>query len=536
MASSKMSTMWLFRSSGSDLRSIGSRILSGIALVALGIGILVWPVWSGVIILLAALLIVGLINPRVILYLGIIFTVFEKFSFEYFISMTLRRQRISLMLALSFIILVFAFLVWLAAKMADNLPREKCRQSSLVLPMFTIYASALVAILWSPYPFDAMRTTIFSTECMLCFFLMTRLFQTVEDVHTIFKFFIGLGLSLVVMVIATFFTKMGATTYPAYECFGGYIHFMGPTFPRYEGLRETLMGFTNGPKRIIMILNFAIPFAVAFLAIGQKRGVRIFLIASIIIMLSVEILSLSRADTMGLFMGWLLFVYLHPQWKQRFFLYQFKMAAIVAASLLLCVTLLYNFYSLDELSERFYLGSKSGSGTTAKRTTGQKSAKGWGGDIRAARWKSLMEHAWETCGIGAGNSGTLRSLESTGAMDSGSVVTSFYFEHGYGLLSFLLMFWVSINALVELRNALQRWWGTHYYICLSAICWIVVCYGFSSLLDHNIYDVKYWQLLAIIAVSTRIAPFQTDVEKSSTRTFRDFVLRKGVPAPARSSW
>jgi len=88
------------------------------------------------------------------------------------------------------------------------------------------------------------------------------------------------------------------------------------------------------------------------------------------------------------------------------------------------------------------------------------------------------------------------------SIDPPSLYFSFLTDHGYGILSLMLMGWIMINPIMELRWALLNCPDPRYKIFIVGVCSCLMMFG-SPLGDNLINGFPIWVLLGFAVAAVK---------------------------------
>ena len=357
----------------------------------------------------------------------------------------------------------------------------------------------MISLLWTPYLWDGTKIVFYSIESVIWFFLFTRLVRTTDHVQFHFRFFLVIAFIITISAIVAFFWSFKIGNDWTIEIVRG--HFISLNqiiIPKYTGKRGNIGGLGFTAKILAPFLLVAIPFAVGVLCTQTKVFWRRIIQVWVVIMLTLLTLTLSRVDLAGLGLGWLAFVYLNPHWKKKFIRYQLYMGIFVVIVYILALSLLQNFYNTEEFSERLGGGS-------SYSTRGGSSLQG-----RTHRFMLLLDYMMETGGLGAGVGGIMRSIDYTYKIDTSGCLNGIGFEHGYGLLSYLIFIWIFTNILIEMRQGHRRWQYDRYGYYLRALIWALIAMVTAALLDYVFYSPRFFILIGVSIAAARAVKVQNN--------------------------
>jgi hypothetical protein len=448
-----------------------------VLLVLFGFGLVYAPILLGVVSLLGITLLIGLIRPQILLYFGLFLVIIDILQQIYYLTIyedfiTISSSTLVFVLSLSF---------WGLGRLTKLYPPLP-HSNTLDLPVLVLGLSGWISLLWSPFFFDGINQQVVCLQGLISYFTITRLIQTPRQVEAIFKLWFWAGLFLVAMFIVSLFCNI--EPFDSYwRLFDGNMSIRSLSIPQYEGTRETLTGLANRPKHLSAMLSIAIPFTVVRLFVEKRRLAQRVIQIVLLALLTLQLLTHSRVDLAGLLVGWLTFVYLMPALRRNFLRYQLYMMGFVSLAFVLTALFLANFYPSTFIDFQVaYLGMTKSAQSKAGTSTeliGPGSA-----DVRLDRILLAVEKIGETGGLGAGAGGLLRP---TGRPDPGTAVLEIFFQHGYGLLSYILVAWVIINMVGEMRQSLRYCQDERYKIFLRGLCWVLAAFAFMSFLDLTLY-------------------------------------------------
>lgn len=461
------------------------------------LGALIWglvyaPLVSVFVLLGGITLAVGLIRPRLLIYIGLFFTLIEVTQLIFYFDYSLVSYDYIVILPIASFFFLLACLYWGGGRLAGLYPAPSY-VNTLDLPVIVVLLSGLISVVWTPYPFDGINLQIKGFLSLVMYFAIVRFIQTTGQVESIVKFWVFAGIFIVVTFMLTFFISFTINVSWFWEIFGGRLTLREITIAQYEGTIATTGGFSGGSKLISPSLTIAIPLTVAFLCNQKRVLMRRFLQVAILLMLTLQILTMSRTDLAGLGLGWLVFVGIMPNWRPHFIRYQLFMAAFVALAMTICISLLLTFYphNFGEFNQRYLLGEKYQTrGGISSESLGTGSV-----EVRYSRILWTIEQIWNTGGLGAGSGGILRQEDPTHKRDVGTAFMSIFWEHGFGLLSYIVFAWASANIWFEMRKSLKRCTNERHLNYLRGFCWVLFAFGIMSMLDYHYVFPRFWQVL-----------------------------------------
>jgi hypothetical protein len=472
------------------LHFILSKLAEIMLLGSLGWALIYAPLLLGMVLLAAIILIISLSKPRVVLYMGFFFILADslKLTLIYSIGTPIWYYKIVINPSTWFFLL--ALISWLMGRLTRLYP-PLLHSNTVDLPMLIIGLSGWITLLWSPYLVDGITQQINCLQGLIIYFAITRLITTTKQVEAMSKFWFFLGLCMVAIFILSLFINFNPFP-PDFEIIEGRLFLRPLNIPQYEGVRDTIVGISPGPKHLSSLITVAIPLSVAFLYNAKQIILRRFIQISIVLMLTLQVLTFSRVDLVASAGGWLAFVYLMPAWRKNFVRYQLFMITMFIIAFLTAFLLLSTFYpkGFEEFSVCYLFGSKyqTRGGTTAE-------AFGPGSvDIRMQRILAALESIWNTGGLGAGSGGILAGLEAAHKIDIGTMILGIFFEHGFGLLSYIFFAWLTLNVILEIRQGLHACRDKEYIVYLRSFCWILVSFGITAFLD---FSNLYWPVIGM---------------------------------------
>ena len=463
----------------------GRNNLAAIAvLILLGWGLVYAPIILGLVLLAAITLVIGLMKPRLILYFALFLVVADSLQQTYYLNAPAYDHTVTISSATLFFLLALIF--WGVGRLT-RLDPPSPYSNTLDLPLTIFGLSGWVSLLWSPFFYDGLTQQMVCLQGLICYFAMTRLIKTPGQVEFLCKFWFCAGIFLLAIFVMSLFIGFEPSS-SYWQLLDGRISIRAIKIPKYDGTRETITGLVSKFKHLSTLLSIAIPLTVVLLCTQKRLLTRRLLQVSILLMLILQILTFSRVDLAGLLVGWLTFVYLMPTWRPYFLRYQLYMMGFFIVAFAMAFLLLANFYETGFTEFQIaYLGGakyKTKGGTTTE-VFGAGSA-----DVRLDRTLLALEAVWETGGLGAGSGGI---LPRTGRPDPGTAVLEVFFQHGFGLLSYILIVWVVVNMVMEMRRSLHRCQDERYQIFLRGFCWVLAAFAFMSFLDITLY----WLVLAL---------------------------------------
>jgi hypothetical protein len=454
--------------------------LAGLLLILLGCLNLIWPLPTLMLSVALILLVLFLIRPYLVL-LTIIFLIgFECIGIEY----TFLPRIDALGTTPFYLMSVLGLLCWGMARAAGL--TEPYQSTSLDLPLFIFWLTGLVALLWTSSWIDGITLVVFHTMSYCLYLLISALNTTPPKVERLFWLLFGLGNLTILTTFATFFF--------------GYkelIHLtdnitLSITIFKFDGTRGSLSGTMRVAKAISGIFNVSIFCGLGLLYTRTSTRARLLIFLSVLVMVFLHTLTLSRAETMGLIVGWLAFVHLNEEWRYARVRQYLYMLVTALGIVLVLIAMLGIFYHLEEFMAR---------------SAGQEYTVG---GYRFSAAQARVDHMlyalrtiWETGGLGAGAAGIMRGMDPTVSTQSPSLYFSFLTEHGYGLLSLILMGWIIANLIIELRWALHNCPDPRLKIFIISICAALVVYATAGTLDHIYYNYEMWLLLGFAVAAVK---------------------------------
>jgi hypothetical protein len=455
------------------------RWLSGAGLVLLGCLNFIWPLPSLVVLASLLVLLLFLIRPYVPLALAIFMLGFLAFSIGYFSA------GYSYSYGIGYYMAVLGLLCWCPARLAGLTPPYQA--TTLDLPLLIVVVTCIISVLWTPFPNDGRYIAISMTMSYGAYLLICALNNTPWDLERLFWLWFALGILIVITTVATFFFK-----YEKIIPISDYVSF-SINLTQFNGTRETLRGFVGAPKATASLLNVAILCGLTLLCTSVRRLVKVLIFFSLLSMLFIQILTISRLEMAGLFLGWLTFVHLHPGWQNVRVRQHVFMAVSVFVVLLAVLAMLSMFYG--------------GGGEFLARIMGQEQTAGTGYKFSGTQnRREHIEHAlsatWDTGGIGAGAAGIMRQMDPSAWIVAPSLYFSYLTDHGYGILSLILMGWIMINVILELYRAVKNCPDPRFKLFIIGVCSILVMFG-SPLGDYLCFIFYHWAILAFVAVAAK---------------------------------
>jgi len=356
------------------------------------------------------------------------------------------------------------------------------QSTTLDLPLAIIVISGACALVWSRYWNDGLHVVLYTIMSYFMYLLISALNTTPRKIERLFWWFFVLGIITVVATVSTFFFGF----FQSYK-FSDNISFT-IRIVQFVGTRISLTGTMGAAaKAIACLLNISIFCSLTLLCTQVRRSSRLLIFAALLAMLFIHFMTLSRLEAMGLFWGWLMFAYLNPKWREA----RMPRHLLMAASFVtMAIAVLIMFSTCFNVSELF------------ARATGQEQTVGYrfsGTQARIDHIYFALKSIWETGGLGAGAAGIMRGLDPTIWLHSPVLYFSFLTDHGYGLLSLILMGWLIINTITELRWALQNCPDPKFKIFVIGVCSGLTTYATAGIGDHFFYLYEMWVLLGFAA-------------------------------------
>jgi hypothetical protein len=374
-------------------------------------------------------------------------------------------------------------LCWCAARAAGLVPPYQA--TTLDLPLAIFWLSGVIALLWSQWWYDGVNIVLTNTFSYVCFLLISVLHTTPRQTERLFWLWFWLGSLTIVTTIATFFFG-----YSIRQQLFDNVYF-SLNISQFTGSRGSLGGTMVAAKAIAGVMNLSIFCGLALMYTRTRRWSRRLIFISVLGMLFIHLLTISRLEVMGLFFGWLTFVYLQPQWRQISIRKHFTMLLSALAILLALIAMLGIFYDLNELLARTLSQEYTVRGYRFSAAQGRRDHMYY-----------ALTRIWETGGLGAGAGGIMRGLDPTSwVIHSPSFYFSFLTDHGYGFLSLILMGWIIINLVLELRWALRSCPDPRFKIFVVGTCSALMVFATAGLGDHLYHIYEMWVLLGF-AVAT----------------------------------
>jgi len=452
--------------------------LGGIFLVFLGCLNLIWPFPTLILIASLLVLVLFLISPYIALVIATLLIIVESFSLAYLSA------EYGVGYGLSHYAALIGVLCWGVARLAGVTPPYQ--STTLDLPLAVLYVTCVIGLLWTPYLQDGFNIVFSFTMSASFYVLISALNSTPKHLENLFWLWFVLGIITVITVFASFFFGF----YKLYRL-SDYFFFV-VNFTQFKGNRESLRAAVGGPKAIACILNMAIFCGLSLLCTRVRRSSEVLIYLGLLVILFFHILTLSRYETMGLLLGWFTFASLNPQWRNQRMRKHVLMVASYVIVFLALLFMLNSFYSSKELFARL-IGQEQTAGTTY-RFSGTQS-----------RWDHIvyaLYGIWETGGLGGGTGGIMRGMDPSAWIDSPSFYFSFLTDHGYGILSLLLMGWIMINLIIELRWALRNCPDPRFKIFIIGVCSALMMFG-TPFGDQFFYIYEMWVLLGFAVVAVK---------------------------------
>ncbi len=454
--------------------------LGVLALIGLSCLNLIWPLATMILLIALVMLLCFILRPYVALLITIFLMAFQSFSLTYVYPKF--NPGASLFLFMAFL----GLLCWCVARLAKVTPPYQF--TTIDTPLIVFYFTGIFALLWTPYLFDGLKILLTTTLCYSLYLLISALNNTFRDLKRLYWLFFGLGNLVVITTIASFFfERIGASA----------IHNLTDSIAvstfvkQFTGSRETVWGTIGGPKAIATLMDFCIFCGLTLFCTRERRSSKILVFLSIFAMLFIHFLTISRIETAGLLLGWLTFVYLNPQWRHKRIRAHFMMLCTVFAVLLALIVMLSSFYTTKYLFARSLVQEQS----VGYRFSGSQN--------RWDHYAHSLLGLWETGGLGAGAGGIMKGMDpSTDWMDSASLYMSVLTDHGYGILSFMLMLWIMVNIIIELRWALNNCPDPQHKIFIIGVCSSFVMFG-TPLSDMFYYVYIMWVILGFTVVAVK---------------------------------
>lgn len=467
-----------------------------VVLLVLAWGLLHYPVTTGLVLLGAAILTLGLIRPRFLLYIGFFFYFTDLFTIYHFLHYPGAGWDIRITIAPATFFYILALFFWGAARLARLTP-PAVHANTLDLPLLVYGLVGWIALLWSAYPYPGLGQQIFCAQGLIFYFVITRLIQTPRQVEFLAKFWFFAGIFLAAVFVTSIFIER-YHPYGVYFSITDHFFIRAPALDQYIGTRDTISGLASHPKYVPSMIGFAIPLSMALFCTQRRRLIRILILISIIPMLIEVILAYSRTELAGMLGGWVVFSYLMPGWRPKFFRKQVLMVGFFGIAFVLAALFLANFYPLGyetEFQAKYFMGSQY-------QTRGGESSGSTGStDVRIDRAIMVIEAMWKTGGFGGGTGGI---LSGTGRPDPGNQLFEFIISHGYGLLSLIFVAWFVANMVMEMRQSIRKCRDERYMVFLAAACWILMANALICFLD-----IPQWWVALGMGMAAAQAVYQT---------------------------
>jgi hypothetical protein len=453
---------------------------------------LIWPWQSLIILFFGVTLLFFLIRPYAVLTLSIFLIAFECISLNFILWPTFE-VGIPLHLSIS----AFGLLCWSYSRLAKVSP--PFQSTTLDLPLFFLVVTIFPALLWTPYFGDGVRILIATAFCYALYLLIVALNNTFDDLKRLFWLCFALGILVVLTTISTFFFKI--TGEAAFHRFTD--SFFITTFVKqFTGTRESLSGTMVGPKAVVTAIDLGIFCALTLFCTEERRTPRILLFLGLFILIFFHFLTISRLDTIGLFLGWLTFAYLNPQWRHKRIKAHLMMLSTVTAAILALLLFLNSFYTTKYFFARFGV---------QEQTVGYRFA---GSQTRYDLYMDALMGLWNSGLMGRGAGGIMKDRIPTlqWLPDSASLYMSFLTDHGYGIFSFILMLWIALNIILGFKRALKNCQDQKHKIFIIGVISLFVLDG-SPLSDMIFAIYIMWILLGLTAVSFKSVQYQNEIHR-----------------------
>jgi len=335
------------------------------------------------------------------------------------------------------------------------------------------------------------------------FLLISALNDTPQLVERLLWLCFLLGNIIIVSTIVSFFLGF-EFSFQLSDIFS-----IGMRVSKFVGTRASLTGTMPVPKAIACVLNDTIFCGLALLCTRTRRDARVLILMSLLGMLFIHLLTLSRIEAMGLVFGWLTFVHLNPQWRGTRIRQHLWMALATLGVIVALVVFLSTFYNLNELM--------------ARSLSQEESLRGYRFSAAQGRldhlWYAIIS-IWETGGLGAGAAGIMEGLDPTIFVQSPTLYFSFLTDHGYGVLSLILMAWIMINVFMELRWAYQNCPDPRFKIIVAAVCSSLVVFATAGIADHVYYNWEMWVLLGLAVATVKSVRYLIKNQNDPSPPFR----------------
>jgi len=449
-------------------------------LILLGCLIPIWPLPLLILSAILLFLLGSLVRPSVAIVIAILLLGFECIGLGYLAIDQ------SYVFGLNYYIGLVGFLCWCVARLAGVTPPYQ--STTLDLPLAIFVVSCIISLLWSNYPQDGL-TIIISLVMSYCMYLLiSALICTPRDLQRFFWLWFALGNIIVIGHIATSFCSDYLNHFNIYGNFSLVI-----SLTQFKGTRETLKGFVGTAKATAALLNVAILCGLPLICTRVRPLSKVLIYLSLLGMLFIQFLSVSRLEMIGLFLGWLAFAHLNPQWRNARTRHHLLMMVSVVVVFLAVLTVLSTFYfGSTELFARLFAQEQTAG--TGYRFSGAQSRRDY--VIHA------LTGLWETGGLGGGVGGIMRGMSPDSWIDPPSLYFSFLVNHGYGILSFILMGWIMLNVIMELRWALLNCPDPRHKLFIIGVCSILLMFG-SPLADNFCFGFYTWVMLGFAVAAAK---------------------------------
>jgi hypothetical protein len=454
--------------------------LTGVlVLISLSVLNLVWPLASLILLVSLVTLLCFLIRPYVALLLAALLLAFQSFNVHFILT-----YKFEIGISFCYIFAILGLLCWFISRLAKLSPPYQ--STILDVPLLFFFVTHIISLLWTPYFRDGFRLIVTTGLCYVIYFLICALNNTPRDLKRLFWLFFAAGLLVVLTTFASFFIEIGGRS--AIHRFTDSIYFSTFIY-KFTGSRESLGGTIGNAKPIATMIDFALFCGLSLFCTQERRSSKVLIFLGLFVLLFVHFLTISRIETINIFLGWLTFVYLNPQWRNKRIKVHALMIATVSAVLLSLTLMLSMFYTTKYLFARF---------TAQEQTVGYRFS---GTQNRYDLYMDALTEFWKTGGIGAGAGGIMRARvpNSEYLPDSASLYMGFLTDHGYGILSVILMLWIMLNIIIGLKRALENCPDVEYKIFIIGVLSAFVVFG-NPICDVFYYIFIEWILLAFSAV------------------------------------
>jgi hypothetical protein len=459
------------------------QMLGGALLIFLGWLTLIWPL--PLLIVLAALLVLlfFLIRPYAAIVIATLLIAVETFSLMFVLD------RYRFVYGPCYFMASFGLLCWIPARLAGITPPYE--STTIDAPLLVLFVTLVIALLWTPFFNDGLQITFFTIMSYSFYLLICAMNSTPQHLERLFWLWFWLGILIIITTFSTcFFSYLNSI--PIFDNL-----YLVINIAQYDGTRITLKGMGACAKGIAGVLNVSIICGLTLLCTQVRRISKIFIFIALMAMLFLHLLTMSRLETICLLFGWIAFAYLNPQWRNNRIRQHLRAGACVLIVLLAMLAMLTTFYNANELLARVIAEEQ----TVGYRFSGTQN-----------RWDHIvvaLDGIWASAGLGAGTRGIMGEMDPSVWIDSPSLYFSFLTDHGYGILSVILMLWIMTNLIVELHRAFRTCSDPRFKIFIVGVCSLLLMFG-NPLGDQFFYMFQMWILLGFAAVAIKAVRRQVE--------------------------